>query len=166
MLRVVVAVALATAMLAVSLPAIDGASADRTSVIVRAEVDTLETAVRDLKTGDGAVPEGISGARRVVTVRLPARGWTSTRLEYLAIGSRIDPSRAEQNETAFAWRVESGPVQTRRLPGIQIEHADGDGDDPLVLREPGPHRLALTLVEHAGNRSVVVRRLSGPDESG
>lgn len=167
MLRVVVAVALATAVFAVSLPAIDAAGRDRTSATVTVEVDALETAIRDLQRSDSAVPYDTSGARRVVTVRLPARGWTSTRLAYLAIGSRLTESRDDRNETAVAWQVEDGSVQTRRLPGVRLEHADCDGDDePLVLREPGEHRLALTLVERAGKRTVLVRRLAGPGESG
>jgi hypothetical protein len=165
MLRVVVAVALATAILAVSLPAIDAAGRDRTSATVTDEVDALETAVRDLQHSDGAVPQGTSGARRVVTVRLPDRGWASARLAYLAVGGRPGASCVDRTETALAWQVVDGPVQTRRLPGVQLEHADGDGDDdPLVLREPGKHRLVLTLVERAGDRTVRVQRLDGPDE--
>lgn len=163
MLRVVLAVALATAVLAVSLPAIDTASTDRTDATIRAEVDALETAVRDLQRNDGAVPQGTNGARRVVAVRLPARGWTSARLEYLAIGGQIGGCQVDRNGTTVTWRVEGGRTGTRRLAGVAVEHAGDAGDDgPLVLREPGTHRLALALVKRAGNRTVLVRRLAGP----
>jgi len=163
MLRAVMAVTLATALLAVSMPAIDGARADRADASARAAAERIESAARDLQATDGAVPPGTAGARRVVTVRLPERTWTSERLQFLAVGGRPD-SPVAHDRTAVAWQVPGRTLQLRNCPGIRLEHRDGD-DDPLVLREPGRHRLVLRLVRVNGTRIVTVRRLGSESAS-
>jgi hypothetical protein len=160
MLRAVMAVVLATALLATSLPVLDAARRDHTAGTVRAQLDRIETAVADLRTREEAVPPETAGARRVVTVSLPARSWTDAGVSYLAIGGSPRESVPGDRERAeIAWQVRGGPLQERRIPGAVVEPGTR-GDEPLVLREPGTHRLALSLVDRCGQRVVVVRRLS------
>lgn len=157
MLRVVVAVALATALLSVTVPALDVAKRDRGSTQIERSVERLTAAVADLRDREAAVPAGEAGARRVVTVRLPARTWSTAGVEYLAIGGRPDGS---SGHAAAAWRVAGGHERARQVSGVRVE---GDGarspEGVLVVERPGTHRLELELVERDGRRIVVVRRL-------
>ncbi|WP_335999872.1 DUF7311 family protein [Halorientalis halophila] len=161
MLRPVLAVLLATALLAASAPGVQSAARERTGGQLAAEADRLETAVADLRERESATT-GSPGARRIVTVDLPARSRTAAGVDVLAIGGIPDGS-ASSNRTGvdLAWRVAEGATATRRLPEIRIAWLR-DGDlvaEPLVLESPGEHRLALTLLERDDRPVVGVRRL-------
>lgn len=161
MLRAVVAVVLASALLAASLPAVELAARERTEATLTAGADRLETAVADLRHRESAV-DAERGARRIVTVEIPARSRTEASVAAFAIGGVPDDSTA-QNRTGvdLAWRVDGGALATRRLPGVRVVHLR-DGHvlaEPLVLESPGPHRLALTRIERDDRRLVAVRRL-------
>ncbi|MFD1586946.1 hypothetical protein ACFR9U_08120 [Halorientalis brevis] len=161
MLRVVVAVTLSVALLTVTLPALETARRDRSDRRVTAELDRLAAAIQDVYAREAAVSPDATGAQRIVAVRIPTRSWTGAAVEYVAIGAH--PERAEvdeRNETTFGWQVSGARSRTRRLADVPVEAATpGDGDSPLVIREPGRHRLALSLVVRDGQRTVVVRRV-------
>ena len=156
MLRAVVAVALASALLATTLPAVETTTRERTATHVASEVDRLETAIADLRAREQAAIG--PGARRVVAVRVPGRDWTHAGVDYLAIGGTPDGREPAKTETAFAWRVHGSDGDRRRVAGIPVEPGTC-GDGALVLREPGVHRLALRLVERGGKRRILVREL-------
>jgi hypothetical protein len=161
MLRVVVAVVLASALLAASLPGMELAAHERSEATLTAEADRLRTAIADLRHRESAVATG-TGARRVVTVEIPARSRTAAGVAALALGGV--PGRGgpdERTAADLAWRVDGGEVATRRLPGVRVVHyRDGRVvDEPLVLEAPGDHRLALTRIERDGERLIAVRRL-------
>ena len=162
MLRVVVAVALSMALLTVSLPALETARRDHSAQRVTGELDGLTAAIEDVHAREGAVPDGTAGARRVVTLRLPARTWTDAGVEYVAVGGRLDRSPpGEGDEVDLSWQVTGRQPRERRIHGVAVEaRTDAGGDGPLVLREPGTHRLAITLVERGNRTVVVVRRLA------
>jgi len=156
MLRVVVAVTLAVALLSVTLPALETARASHSDHRIAAEIDGLTAAIDDVRTRESAVEAGTGGTRRVVTVRLPSETWTSVGTEYVAIGGYPDDPALDGNGTTLAWRVAGGQPRERQLPDVTVEpKGHGDSDGPLVLRDPGPHRLAISLIER-GNRTVVV----------
>jgi len=157
MLRVVVAVVLGAALFATTLPAVETAKHQRTDAHLAGEVDRLTAAVADLRAREQATAG--SGARRVVTVRVPHRDWTDARVSYVAIGGRPEAARGERNETTVAWRIEGGPRRTRHVPGIRVDAVGTTGDRPLVLREPGTHRIAVELVWRAGERRLLVSRV-------
>ena len=145
MIRVVVTVLLAIAMLAAALPAVEDAAADRTERQLRADVESIDTAATDLLRSEEAVP-GTAGARRTVTVTLPADGIAAAPVERFRISStdrRYNFSVEGRDETQLRGTV---PVHTR-------------GDEPLVLREPGRHELVLALVQIEGERRVIVARI-------
>jgi hypothetical protein len=162
MIRAAMAVILATALLATSLPALDVARRDHSATAVRAELDRLATAMRDLAARDETVPPGAPGARRVVSLRVPGRSWTEAGVDYVAV-AESSPAEAASNrsEPTVTWQVVDGAAQTRRLAGLSVDTDPpaGSADGPLVLRESGIHRLELTLVRRAGAPTVVVRRL-------
>ena len=161
MLRVVVTVTLAVALVAVTLPALETARRDRSDQRVTAELDRLAAAIEDVYAREAAVSPEASGAQRVVTVRLPTRSWTDAEVEYVAIGAHPEHTGVdERNETTFGWQVSGARPRTRRLADVPVEAATPSGSDsPLVIREPGRHRLALSLVDRDGQRTVVVRRV-------
>jgi len=157
MLRAVVAVALAAALLATSLPALETAQRQRTATHLGGEVDRLATAIADLRAREQATVG--HGARRVVAVRLPQRDWTHAAVGYLAIGGRPRESDAVGNGATFAWRARGGGEQWRRTPGVRVAPVETCGGRPIVLREPGVHRIALELGWRDGERRILARRL-------
>jgi hypothetical protein len=160
MLRVVVAVALAVALLAVSLPALETARADRSEHRVEGEIDGLAAAIEDVHARESAVRAGSAGARRVVTLRVPAQSWTDAGIEYVAIGGRPDRSDVDdRNSTVLAWRVTGREPRERRIPDVTVA-GDTVGDSgSVVIREPGVHRLSVSLTECGNGTAIVVRRL-------
>jgi len=160
MLRVVVAIVLAVALLAVSLPALETARHDHSEQRVSAALDRLTATVQDVHAREAAVGEGMDGARRVVTVRLPARTWTDAGIEYLAIGAHPDRHGVDEtNESTFVWQVTGNEPRERRLTDIPVEADTDGGENPLVIREPGIHRLAVTVSERRNRTVVVVEQL-------
>jgi hypothetical protein len=161
MLRVVVAVVLASALLAASLPGVELAARERSEATLTAEADRLRTAIADLRHRESAVSNG-PGARRVVTVQIPARSRTDAGVAALALGGVPEQSSPRSRSAVdLAWRVDGGDVTTWRLPGVRVVHyRDGRvRDEPLVLESPGEHRIALTRVEHDDERLIAVQRL-------
>ena len=161
MLRVVVAIVLASALVAASVPGVEIAARERTEATLTAEADRLRTAIADLRNRESAVGSN-AGARRIVTVEIPARSRTNAGESTLALGGV--PGQTEQyGEFAvdLAWRVDGGAVTARRLPGVHVVHyRDGRvRDEPLILESPGEHRVALTRIERDGRRLIGVRRL-------
>ena len=171
MLRVVLAVALSTALLSVTLPALDVARHQHSEAVVRAEVEELTAVIRTVQDGQAPTPLGTPGARRVVEVRLPHRSFTDAGIDYLAIGGRSTSAGSDTNSEAEAngshsvpaitWRIDGGRERTRRLPAVTVRHASPSGrvGDPLVLREPGTVRVAVTRAVRGNRTMVVVRRL-------
>lgn len=162
MIRAVVAVVLASALLAASLPGIELAARERSEATLAADADRLRTAIADLRNRESAVGS-TAGARRIVTVAIPARSRTAAGGSTLALGG-VPGRSSSGGESAvdLAWRVADGAVTTRRLPGVAVVHyRDGRVQDgPLVLRSPGEHRIALTRIERDGEALIGVRRLT------
>lgn len=158
MLRVVLAVVLAAALLSVTLPAVETASRDTANARLAAGAERVTAAAADLHEREDVVRDG-PGARRVVTVLVPAESWWSARVDYVAVGGR--PTADGADRTAVAWRVRGSSERTRRVPGVRVvgDGAAADGSAPLVLESPGRHRLVLELTVRDGRRTVVVRRL-------
>ncbi|MFB6165079.1 MAG: hypothetical protein ABEJ31_07960 [Haloarculaceae archaeon] len=161
MLRAVLAVVLAAALVGTATAALDVAGHRQSDRLVDAEVERLVAAARDLQASEAAVAVGRPGARRHVTVHLPGKDLTTACVAYLAIGG--DPLADDRGDTTaatVAWKIVGGTRRNRRIAGLSVEHAvDGRPTArPLVLREPGVHHLVLTLVRRNGRRVVLVSR--------
>jgi hypothetical protein len=151
-IRVVVAVGVLAALLAVSLPAVESARVAQSDGRVGSMVDRLESAAGTLAARNDAVGSGVAGARRVCTLHLPIATWGTAGLERLSI-RRLDGG----NTTRVTWRVAGGDPHARLLEGPSIRPpADG-----LLLRSGGRVRLALRLVSHGNDRVVRLRRVDG-----
>jgi hypothetical protein len=145
MLRTVLAVLLATALLGLALPVVDDARVSHADSQVQSQLDSLDTATEALYAeSDPAVP-GAPGARIERTLVLPTESWGTARLERLRIPAQTDGR--------IRWRVAGGTTQTTRSTPPLVAPPDG-----LVLRDGGPHRLTLSLERRGGDAVVVVSR--------
>lgn len=138
--RVLLAVTIAAALLAVSLPAVETVRTDRTAATMGRTAERIEATGRSLLAAD----EAEAGARRVVTVSLPSASLTAAGVERFAVGCR--------ERCAVRYRLQGGATHARRLP-IPLSTPDG----AVAFSTPGPHRLGLGLARENGRRVVTVR---------
>lgn len=133
MIRVVLAVLLATALVGVSLPALE--VGDRTSAATRthAVATDLATTLTRFAAHNDPIPAGERGARRVVTVRLPP-------------GVRLHVGQS------LRWEAGDRRGQARLAPAVETST-----EEPMTLRG-GTHRLRLRYVRRASGPVVTVRR--------
>lgn len=165
MLRVVVSVVLALALLGISQPAIEQARETAAERAVVRELARVETAIAELRTED-AVPYGQPGARRVVTLSLPTRAFASAGVEYVSIGA--PPDKRSNDSDLLASRVSGRSPQAIRVEAdLRVERSRGKArwlaDEPVLIRTGGRVRLVLTPVRHEGKRIIVVQQ--GREES-
>ncbi|WP_227131902.1 DUF7311 family protein [Halorubellus salinus] len=150
--RVVVAVALAVAVLAVAAPGMQAAREHAAVSAVEADADRLGAAVAAM----AAAPRG---SRRVVALSLPDAAAGTARVAAVRVTPR-----------AVRYRLASGRRGGRRLPA-EVRPAGsgrGDGDahgerrrDALVFESPGTHRVVVT----ATACGVRVAALGAPTDS-
>jgi hypothetical protein len=131
MLRVVLAVALAVALLAIAVPAVETARVQYSDQRIASEFEALETVAETLRERNDPPPKGTSGARTVTTLRLPTKGWASAGVDRLTIA---------ENGTV-RWRVSGGSEQTRHLSAVEFRPVGGE----LRLDSGGRHRLVLQI---------------------
>ncbi|WP_101296262.1 DUF7311 family protein [Halegenticoccus soli] len=153
MIRIVLAAALTVALFAASLPAVDDARADRTAARLDADLDRFERTARDLAAREDPVEPGTPGARRTVEIRLPGRSWTAEPVEAVRIGC----PRPRCRSATVTYRLSGGSVERRRVDGVALRTPGG----AISLREPGVHRLRMTLERRNGAPTVIVRRSRG-----
>lgn len=154
MIRPVLAVALASALVATSLPIVGEGRLDRADEAARTEIATLERRATALVRSDDPVRGG-PGARRVVAVHVPARSFATAGVEYLSIESGEGDAAP-----TVRWAVRGAHPRERRLGDLRLRTAEGD---PLTIRRPGRHRLVLGLVWSRTEPVVTVRRFKSDD---
>ncbi|MFY4813068.1 DUF7311 family protein [Haloarcula sp. AONF1] len=142
--RLVLAVAVMTALVSVSAPALSTARADTASDTMERQLDELGAELTMLVETDDATPNG--DARRAVTIRLPVRTYTNAGVSQLQFAERAGVGIA-------TWTVESRK-QTERLVGIPIRTTAATDR----LDEPGTHRLVFVLTRSDGQRILQVHR--------
>ena len=138
MIRALLAVSIAAALLAASLPAVESAAADRTAAAIDRDVDRIERAGASLLAADDP------GARRIVTVSLPGGSLVETGVDSFAISCEL--------ACVVRYSLRHGVSRTRRLP-FPIATPGG----PVRFGTSGAHRLRLGLAEGGGVTVVTVR---------
>lgn len=152
--RVVLAVVLTAALLAVATPAMADAGASRADSTMDRRLETLSTDLGTMVETDD--PTAGRGARHVVELRVPGRSLTSAAVTRLRFASR-------EGVGVASWRVGDGAeTGSKRLAGVPIRGADSGA---LTLREPGTHRLVFELRSRAGEPVLTVRRLGGESDA-
>lgn len=149
-LRVVLSVLLSTALVGVSLPAIDQAGVESSDARVQAELGHLRTAIQTLPQKTDPVHSEAMATHQTITLTLPEKTWTSAPVEYVVIEPTATGGR-------LRWKVEDGHEHTIFLQKASIQ-TPGNSTE-MQLTTPGTHRLSLTLVEQRGSPVVVVRHL-------
>lgn len=154
MIRVALAVVIAAAIVAVSIPAIDHGAAVRSEGAVERALADIETAATDLVTEERLPPRGITGPQRAVTVTFPKRGYVSMPVETLEI-ERLPDTNASQVRYSVQGH---GPKQ--RLIDAPIVNASRGTVD--LGGTTGEVTLVLLLQrdETDGSPVVVLRRTS------
>lgn len=147
--RIVLAVLLAAALLAVSLPAIDDGRQRATDSQVRGEVARIERAASDLLATEETVPNRTLAPRRTVTLSLPERSWHRAAVDALTV--QPPPDGGSRGRIRYAVAGRPGTTVTLDVP---LRPAAGR----LELRGSGEYRLRLRLVRIDGERTVVVDR--------
>jgi len=150
-IRAVLAVALAVALLGVSLPVVEEAGRAHSDARVTNQLDRVESAAETLRTRSAAARQGPT-ARRTLSLSLPKRTWAHPGLARLTVPA---PGAGER----VTWRVEGGPAHGRRLLGGDLVGPPGG----LTLREGGTREVALLL---RPNGTVQLRRLGFITERG
>lgn len=153
MIRVVLAVALATALLAASLPAVDGARADRTAARLDADFAHVRESTATLVDREAPTRTDVAGARRVLTIHVPRSSWTTVAVDTVSVAGRSD---ADERTTTLGYTLENGRQRRVRLD-VPLRTPDG----PLVFAGSGAHRLVLTLTRGHDGPVVVARRGEG-----
>jgi hypothetical protein len=136
-IRALLAVALAAGLLAASLPAIESAAADRTTAGLDRDIDRLKHA------GESLLADDDPGARRVVSVSLPAGSLAGIGVDAFTV--RCEP------RCTVRYTLGNGASRTRRL---ELPLATPEG--PVRFGSSGEHRIMLGLRDDDG-RVVTVR---------
>lgn len=161
MIRLVLAVALAAAILTVVTPALENAKTARTERLADRELGRVASAAETL------VREESPGARRTLSISLPGKSPTSAPLAFVSLGGVPDGAERTAQPVAdspardvLAYRIAGGPTVVRRV-GVDLrvrrgsETTDSDARS-LVLRGSETFRLTLRLVRIRGRPTVVV----------
>lgn len=160
-LRAALAVVLAAALVAASLPAIESARVRASEEAARRAAHDVTTVAQALARESDPVPRDAGGARRTVELAVPERGPGTAELAYLAVGGRpggLAPRDTDAGDV-LAYRVRGGPERVVRVDVDlrMVENGTVRSDDaPLVLR--GDSRLHLRLVRLDGEPVVLVSR--------
>ncbi|MDQ2073103.1 hypothetical protein RBH20_11220 [Haloarcula sp. H-GB4] len=142
--RLVLAVAVMTALVGATAPALSTARADATSGTMERQLNELGAELTTLVETDDATVNG--DARRAVEIRLPQRTYTNAGVSHLQFAERAGVGVA-------TWTVESRK-QTERLVGIPIRPTAGTDR----LEEPGTHRLVFVLARSDDQRILRFHR--------
>lgn len=164
MLRAVLAVVLAVALVGAAVPAIERARDRRAANLAEGQLSLVAERATGLATAEEATADG--AARRVVSVAVPDDGIVTSALEFLAVGGVPDCGTPRDTAAGdvVAYRLKGGPTRVRHLP-VDLRVVTGgrvrEDDDPLVLE--GDARLTLSLVRDGDERRVHVQRGAGDD---
>lgn len=180
-LRAVLAVLLATALLGVALPALADARTTATTDGLDATATAIDRTAAALATDAAAVADPELAARTHVTVRIPT-GLAAAPVERVALGDPTvlldaereangdrdpdDDSGANESathptsrEAAVVYRLRDGPTRVVTLDAAPVPVVPA-GDGPVELRPAGETRLQLRLVRvNDGDPTVCVSRV-------
>ena len=143
MIRVVLAVLLAVAILAAVGPSVEAGREARTATHLDGVVDRVTRAVGSLRAHEDPTRPGVIGARRIVRLRLPTPSWAATGAIF----------RVDGDEDRIGYRLDGEAPHRTRLRGVDLRTPSG----PVVVESPGRHRLTVSLVRDDGVGVVVTR---------
>ena len=153
MIRVVLTVLVAVALLAASMPAVETARTATTAERIGAEADRLERAIGGLVDGSTPVTDPAMAAQTTVLVRVPS-GFAAADVDRIALVESADRPGA----VALAYRIDGRPERTVRLGTGPAEPAVDLVGGPIDLQPGGASRVRLRYVDD-GRPTVRLRRV-------
>lgn len=160
MIRVVLAAVLSLALLAVALPAVDDARADRAAATATRELDRVAGAAAALRRSSDPVVSDLVGARRVRHLSVPAPGPGTVGVGALALGGRPNgtvPADGPRSDV-LTYRLPGGRARVAAVLPVDLRvRRDGrllSDDTPAVLRDDAV--VSLGYVRRAGRPVVTV----------
>ncbi|GAA0548739.1 hypothetical protein ABNG02_07235 [Halorubrum ejinorense] len=145
MIRVVLTVLVAVALLTASMPAVETARVTTTADRLGAEANELERAIGGLAAGSTPVDDPEMAARTTVLVRVPS-GFTAAAVERVALVETPERPSA----VALAYRVDGRPKRVLRVgTGPASVEVDLVGA-PIELRPSGVSRVRVRYVDDGG----------------
>ena len=148
MIRVVLTVLVAVALLAASMPALETARTNTTAERLDAEGERVERAIAGVVSGSVAVEERALAARTTTTVRAP-RGLTAAQIDRLALvnGERV----------VLRYQIEGGPERSVSVVPATLSAAVAVDDGPIELRPRGESRIEFRFVDDDGPTVKIAR---------
>ncbi|MCU4717568.1 DUF7311 family protein [Halapricum hydrolyticum] len=151
MIRYVVAVLLAAALVAASIPAVESAATARGESIVESNVVEIEVAAETLLEDERLPPNGMLGPQRAVELSFPSASLTAAPVRHLEL-ERVD----DENVTIARYRVGGGSMQTVTVDAPIVDESMGS---PIELGRPTGDVTYVLLLQRDPNdhdRPVVV----------
>jgi hypothetical protein len=146
-IRVVLTVLVAVALLAVSMPGLEDARISTTDDRLGTESDRVERAIGGLVSGSMSVSDPSLAARTTVPVRAPS-GVAAARIDRLAL---VETEQSgNESGAAFRYRIDGGRDRTVSIVSGAVTATVEVVDGPIALRTRGESRLDLRLVDDGG----------------
>lgn len=152
MIRVVLTVLVAVALLAASMPAVETARTATTADRLGAEADRLERAISGLVAGSTPVTDPELAARTTVLLRVPT-GFAAADIDRVALVESSD----RPGEVVLAYRIDGRPERALRVGTDPAEPAVDLGDGPIELRPGGLNRIRIRYVDDGGPTVRIMR---------
>jgi len=153
-IRVVLTVLVAVALLATSMPALEDARTATTAERLGAESERVERAIGGLVSDSMSVTDPSLAARTTVTVRAPS-GLTAARINRLAL---IEPEQSENaSGAALRYRLDGGRDRAVPIVPDAVAATVVIVDEPIALRTRGESRLEIRLVDDGGPTVKIAR---------
>lgn len=149
MIRTVLTVTLAVAILAAAAPAIEDAQVQRTETTLASDLQSVRAAATALTASEDAIEPPAPGARRVVTVDLPRRDFSAAAVESVHIDTE-----------GLSYQIVEGPSDTIAFDtNAHITVHPRDDHEAITLTAAGRHRLSLSLRYVNTTRTIHIKRL-------
>ncbi|WP_280585687.1 hypothetical protein [Halorubrum sp. Boch-26] len=163
MIRVVLTVLVAVALLAAAAPALEDARAATTVERLDTEADRVERAVGGLVSGSVSVADPALAARTTVTVRVPS-GFGAAPVERVVLvetegvdGAETAETNAAEADVAIRYRIDGGPDRSVPIVPGGVGAAVAVDGGAIALRPGGESRLVLRLVDDGGPTVRIAR---------
>ena len=152
MIRYVLAVILAIALLAISIPAIDTGATMNSERQIDASLAEIDDEATSLIENEETTPDGHPDPQRVVEVTLPRSTLTSEGVDHFELVPHENGSY-----THARYVLEDGTTREEVI-SEQIVWNEPDGSEPTELGGTGDQRLALVLLEDENGEPTIVSR--------
>lgn len=156
MIRLVIAVVLLLATMAIAIPAITDATQTRTATEYDAAADRIERAGRELVMNEDATRSRLYAATRHVDITIPVQSLTAPETEFVAIGGSPNTVGNQPVVTYTLSATSAKTSASRRVISLPVPVRTPQG--PVVFQSAGSHNIILSLVRERSRTVIVITR--------